>query len=418
MIRVFKFGGASVKDAAGVRNVEKIISSFDTKEIVIVLSAMGKMTNALEQLTTAYFNQNNEIETHLEIIKTYHYSIINELFEDKKNKVYDEINNKFIELEWILEDAPTETYEYLYDQIVSTGEYLSSLIVSHYLNLKNIVNTWVDVRDLIRTDNNYREGHVDIETSQTQINTLLPKILNTQLVITQGFLGGTSENYCTTLGREGSDYSAAIFSNLLDAQSMTVWKDVIGVMNADPRYFDFAKLLPQLSYQEAIEMTYYGATVIHPKTIKPIQNKNIPLYVRSFIDLNEQGTVIGETTKIEYPPIVVQKKNQILASISTNNFSFMNEKNLLLIYQIFTLHKIHINTCQQSALTFSMCFDTDAMKLAGLIKELKLHFNVLLNHDVTLLTIRHYTNEIVEEFTKNKHLLLEQLTRSTVQMVY
>jgi aspartate kinase len=417
-MQVFKFGGASVKNADGVRNVANIIATFPSKEILIVVSAMGKMTNALELLTQSYYKQKQDVASCLDVVKTYHLAIANELFEDKKNKIFDELNNKFIELEWVLEDKPTETYDYLYDQIVSVGEYLSTLIVSYYLNEKNIKNKWIDVRDLIRTDNNYREGHIEIEISQSQVQSVLPAILKNELVITQGFVGGTSENYCTTLGREGSDYSAAIFSNLLNAEKMTVWKDVNGVMNADPRSFSFAKLIPELSYQEAIEMTYYGASVIHPKTIKPIQNKNIPLFVRSFIDINAPGTAIGLTDMTDYPPIVVQKQNQILASISTNNFSFMNEKNLMQVYQIFTNHKMHINTSQQSAMSFSVCFDNDDMKLGLLLEELKQQFNVRINEGLTLLTVRHYTDKMIKNLSEGKLIVLEQITRNTIQMVF
>jgi len=416
-MQVFKFGGASVRDATAIHNIKNIISTYDTKKLLVVVSAIGKTTNALEAILHAYFNKMGNSFTLLRELKSQHDAIVAALIADTAHPVYNALNNKFVELEWLLEEEPIESYDYLYDQIVGVGEYLSTIIVSHYLNYCGIHNQWIDARDLIRTDNNYREGHVDIRYSEQLTQALLPNILCEKIVITQGFIGGTSENYITTLGREGSDYSAAIFSNLLNADRMTVWKDVPGVMNADPRIFDFAILLRVLSYHEAIEMTYYGASVIHPKTIKPLQNKKIPLYVRSFVNPNVEGTIIHEVNITDFPPIVVLKKNQVLASIATTNYSFMNEKNLTTIYHIFTQHKTRINTSQQSAMTFSVCFDKDNMKLNPLLDELKKHFDVKINEAVELITIRHYTKEMINRLLLNRTLLLEQKSRYTVQFV-
>ena len=414
-MQVFKFGGASVKDAASVKNVSNIIKKFEPKEILIVVSAMGKTTNALEKVAYAYYkNQSNSLEL-LEEVRNYHYEICKGLFDDPQHMIYDMLHNKFIEVEWILEDEATESYDYIYDQIVGVGEFLSTMIVSQYLLKVGIKNVWMDVRDLIRTDNNYREGNVDIDITTKQISKINEALKN-NIVITQGFLGGTSENYLTTLGREGSDYSAAIFSNILNVEKMIVWKDVPGVMNADPRVFSFAKLLKKISYQEAIEMTYYGASVIHPKTIKPLQNKKIPLYVRSFINFDAENTIIGDFENIPYPEIVMLKKDQVLASITTNDFSFMNEKNLSVIYQIFTQNKTRINTSQKSAMSFSACFDKDIMKTSALIDELKKHYTVKVNDDMELLTIRHYDDKIVTELTTGKQIYLEQITRNTIQI--
>ncbi|MEP7128870.1 MAG: aspartate kinase, partial [Chitinophagales bacterium] len=312
-MKVFKFGGASIKDATAIKNVAAILQKYKGEQIVIIVSALGKTTNALEAITNAYFNRTGNATALLEKLKQQHFAILAELFPASNQEVFDAINNTFVEIDWIIEDQPLDKYDFIYDQIVSIGEMAATKMVSAYLNYQNIPTQWLDVRDCIRTDNTYREGKVDWELTQKNIALYALPLLQNQFVLTQGFLGGTSENYTTTLGREGSDYTAAIFGYSLDAEEVTIWKDVSGVLNADPRYFPEAQKIDILSYHEAIEMTYYGATVIHPKTIKPLQNRQIPLHVRCFLDPEKEGTIINEEGNTNgYPPVRVLKQNQIL----------------------------------------------------------------------------------------------------------
>lgn len=416
-IQVFKFGGASVKDADGVRNLAKILQLHKNKKIVVVISAMGKMTNALEKLTHAYFHKQKDIQQIFQEIKNFHFNILKELFPKKDHFVYNLTNNTFVEIDWILEDEPLEKYDYIYDQIVSIGEFVATKIVSAYLNEMGIKNQWLDVRDVIRTDNTFREGNVLWEETEKLMNEKIPILLEKQLVITQGFIGGTSENLSTTLGREGSDYSASIFAYCLNAEKIIVWKDVTGVLNADPRFFPNAKKIDHLSFHEAIEMTYYGATVIHPKTIKPIQNKNIPLEVRSFSNPTANGTLIDEKPLGDKnSPVLTIKKNQTLLSISTKDFSFITEENLSFIYSLFAKNHIKINLMQNSAISFSVCIDNNE-KIHSLLNELSEHFKVLRNDDLDLITVRHYNQVILSQLLNNRKLFLEQRSRQTVQLV-
>jgi aspartate kinase len=415
-MQVFKFGGASIKDADGFKNVGKILNEYKNQPTVLIVSASGKMTNNLEEVANAYFNKTGNAENLLSIIKEKHFAILSKLLPEN-HAAFDELNNVFVEIHWILEEEPHNPYDYIYDQIVSIGEMVSTKMLSAYLNFINLKTQWLDARDLIRTDNTHREGKVDWEVSEKMIKQKIPDLLKNKFVMTQGFLGGTIENYTATLGREGSDYSAAILAYALDAKNVTIWKDVPGVLNADPRYFKAVQKLDLISYHEAIEMTYYGASVIHPKTIKPLQNKNIPLYVRSFLQPEVVGTTIGETDFIDYPPVFVLKKNQILISISATDFSFITEENLSFIFSLFNRFHAKINLMQNSAISFSVCVDDSGEKTKELIDELKNHFKVLHNDGLDLLTIRHYTEADILTQTFKREIYLEQKSRSTAQFV-
>ncbi len=413
-MKVFKFGGASVKDANAVKNVATILNRFPNENIIVVISAMGKITNALERLTDAYFFKKGDAASVLSEIKNYHFDILNQLFENKNHPIFDELNNTFVELEWAIEDEPTHEYNHEYDQIVSMGEIISTKIVSAYLNEKNIKNEWLDVRGIIQTDNTYREGRVDWQLTQ-QLSSKLSQ--SKGVFITQGFIGGTSENFTTTLGREGSDYTAAILAFTCNAESVTIWKDVPGVLNADPKWFDETKKLEQISYQDAIELAYYGATVIHPKTIKPLQNKKIPLYVKSFIHPEEKGTVINELQSPLPIPCFIFKVNQVLISISPKDFSFIIEENLSDIFNLFAEKQVKVNVMQNSAISFSISVDNDERKLPDLIQTLQKQYRVLYNDNLELITIRYYDQATIERVTIDKKVLLEVKSRNTVQLV-
>ncbi len=419
-MKVFKFGGASVKDADAVKNVVSILKQFPADNILVVVSAMGKVTNALERLVNAvYYKKENPADV-LNEIKKYHFDIIEQLFPNKNNPVYDEINNTFVELDWAIEEEPNANYDFEYDKIVCMGEIISTKIVSAYLNESGVSSKWWDVRDFIQTDNTYREGKVDWELTQTLVNkNLLPYFNNTKnsIVVTQGFIGGTSENYTTTLGREGSDYTAAILSFTTNAESITIWKDVPGVLNADPKYFSETQKLEQISYQDAIELAYYGVSVIHPKTIKPLQNKKIPLYVKSFIHPEDKGTVISEDQSPLPIPCYIFKTNQVLISISPKDFSFIVEENFSDIFNLFAERQVKINVMQNSAISFSLSVDNDERKLPDLIKTLQKDYRVLYNDNLELITIRYYNQETIDKLTVDKIILLEVRSRYTAQLV-
>lgn len=416
-MRIYKFGGASVKDADAVKNVFEILNKENQHNLVVVISAMGKTTNALEEVWKAYLNNSNELSEKVDIVKNYHQNMISELFGSGANEVSDEVNNLFVELEWILEEEPDENKDFIYDQIVSLGELLSTRIVEGYLRKSGLKTKWVDARSYLKSDNQYREAEIDWELSSTLINDELPKVLENHIIITQGFIACTSENYTTTLGREGSDYTAAIFANILNAESVTIWKDVPGVLTADPKIFEGAVKLDDIPYAEAIEMTYYGATVIHPKTIKPLQNKRIPLFVKPFLDPKESGTAVGRKGSVEFNvPIVILKKNQKLISFSTNDFSFIAENNLSEIIGMISKLGIKINTMQNSAMTFSICVDENE-KSELLIELLKSKYKIMYNDNIQLITIRHYNEAIIQEFLSKHQLMLEQRSRSTIQLV-
>lgn len=417
-MQVFKFGGASVKDAEGVKNVVEVLKQFPDQKISVIVSAMGKTTNALERLAKAFFYKTENAESILEEIKKYHLDICHQLFSNNAHPVYTELENTFVELYWAIEDEPTHGFDFEYDQIVSMGEIISTKIISAYLNDIGLKNKWIDARGLIQTDNSYREGKVDFELTQALVERDLQPVFNSvNIIVTQGFIGGTSENFATTLGREGSDYTASILAYCLNAKNVTIWKDVPGVLNADPKWFSNTKKIDELSYHDAIELTYYGATVIHPKTIKPLQNKNIPLFVKSFLKPKEEGTVIKDGEKRLNIPSYIFKVDQVLISIQPKDFSFIAEDNLSDIFDVFAKHGVKINLMQLSAISFSVCCDNDEFKIQELVKELQTQFKVLYNSGLELMTVRYYTQETIDTLTAKKIILLEQRSRFTVQMV-
>jgi aspartate kinase len=415
-MQVYKFGGASIQTASGIRNVCNIIASI-AGNLLVVISAMGKTTNKLEALNRAYLNHDNQAYALLEAIKADHFNVLQELFEDHSKPIFDDVSNAFVEIEWLLEEEPADTPDYIYDQIVSIGEIASSKILSAYLNEMNVPAIWVDARNHIKTDNNYCEANVDWPRTELEIKRTLPAVLNRGIVVTQGFIGGTSENFTTTLGREGSDYSAAIFSACLDATALTIWKDVPGVLNADPKWFDQTERIPELSYHDAIELTYYGATVIHPKTIKPMQNHNIPMFVRSFNNLEGVGTRISETSTPVNIPSFIFKVNQVLISIFSKDLSFIIEENLSDIFQLFHANKVKVNTMHNSAVSFSVSADYEEAKITNLINALSEDYHVKYNTGLELVTIRYYNQETIDRVMLNKEILLEIKSRNTCQLL-
>lgn len=422
-MKVFKFGGASVRDAAGIRNVTEIVKRFPNDNLAIVVSALGKTTNALEDLTRAYAKNTGDKIQILNHIRDYHLTEMDDLFNgDRAHPVYADVQSVFSLIEKRFGIIPSANYDLVYDQIVSQGEVLSSKIVSHYMLLQQVENAWFDARMIIRTDSTFREGNVDWEASQKLANkNLIPFYIGSvgrKIAITQGFIGGTSIDLTTTLGREGSDYTAAILAFLLDAKDVTIWKDVAGVMNADPRRFPDAVKLDKISFQEAIELSYYGASVIHPKTIKPLQNKGIPLYVKSFIHPEEKGTVIQSSDKFDHNiPSIIVKSKQSLLSVFPRDFSFIVEHNLKEIFEIFAGLGVHVNLMQNSALSFSVCVDYNEDKFPQLLKDLQENYKVRYNEQVELITVRHYNEEILTRVTAGKEQLVVQKSRHTARVV-
>ena len=414
---VFKFGGASVKDAQGVINLGKVVSGYAGNQILVVVSAMGKTTNALEKLTDAYFNGADDVHTIFEEIKNYHYHILHELF-GESHPAFDEVANTFVEIDWMIEDEPHDDYDFIYDQIVSIGELVSTRIVNAWFNHQGITSKWLDVRGYIHTDNTYREGVVDWDKTRASILKDVPALLSSAVVVTQGFLGGTSENFTTTLGREGSDYTASIIAACLNAESVTTWKDVPGILNADPKFFTDTIKFDELSYQEAIEMTYYGASVIHPKTIKPLQNAKIPLLVKPFTDPGAPGTVIKDNAVNKFEkPVIIVKQNQVLLSISANDYSFISESHLSEIFGLFAKNHVKMNMMQTSALSFTACIDLNTERFSKLLLTLKEQFKVKYNDNLILITLRHYTDASLAELTAGKTVLMKQTNRNTAQVV-
>jgi len=414
---VFKFGGASVKDADNIINLASVVKLYQENELLIVVSAMGKTTNALERLTKAYVDGDDEMHVIFDEIKKYHYDIIEQLF-DKQDTIFNNVANTFVEIDWIIEEEPHDDYDFIYDQIVSIGELVSTRIVNAYLNKAGLKSQWIDVRSYIHTDNTYREGVVQWGKTKESINAAIPALLQKGIVVTQGFLGGTSENFTTTLGREGSDYTASIFASCLGAESVTTWKDVPGVLNADPKFFKDTIKFDELSYSEAIEMTYYGATVIHPKTIKPLQNAKIPLLVKPFNNPTEPGTVIKENGRNQFlKPVIILKHNQVLVSLSAKDYSFISENHLSDIFGMFASTQAKVNMMQTSALSFSVCIDFYEERFKKLLKALTQDFNVKYNEGLTLITVRHYSTDWLNDLKAGKTILMEQLSRNTIQMV-
>ena len=414
-MQIFKFGGASVKDANGVKNVASVLQKTGYKNTLVVVSAMGKTTNALERVVKSYFDNKPELQSSLQEVKKFHNEILIDLFPNENHVVFKKINDFFSELNQFLASNKSPDYNFVYDQIIGFGELVSTTIISAYLNQIGLDNIWVDVRNHIKTDNYYRRANVNWEATQQ----LISSSFNTSVLnITQGFLGSDANNFTTTLGREGSDYTAAIYAYCLNAESVTIWKDVPGVLSADPRYFDNAQLLTNISYREAIELAFYGASVIHPKTLQPLQRKEIPLYVKSFLEPESMGTKISKNAKLNpVVPCFIVKKNQILISISSLDFSYIVEENISEIFNLLHLYKMKVDVIQNSAISFSVCIDNIFDNLDKLLHHLKSKFKVVCNQNVSLYTIRHYNEMSINKIEANKTVLLKQLTPEIVQIV-
>lgn len=418
-MKVFKFGGASVKDAEGVKNVASIVKQFIQDKPIVVVSAMGKVTNALEEICNSFVLKEGNTSELLEALKKFHFDIAHNLL-PAKDGVFDDLENIFAELYWAVEEEQIKSYDYEYDQIVSAGEMLSTRIVAAYLKYQGLPIVWLDARDLIRTDETFREGNIDWDFTIQKIKSTWQEIQQknpNSVILTQGFIGGTSDNFTTTLGREGSDYSAAIIAHCLSAEEVIIWKDVPGVLNADPKVFPDAVLLSEISYYGAIELAYFGATVIHPKTLKPLQNKNIPLRVKSFINPGLPGTVIGKDDYKNTIPTFIFKKNQVLISISPRDFSFILEENIRDIFEQLAARRIKVNLMQNSALKFSLCINEDNGKLKEFIEVLSQRYKILYNNNCELVTIRNYTDDLAKKLSESRQILVEQKSRNTLQMV-
>ena len=414
-MRIFKFGGASVKDATGIRNVYDVLTQTGYDDVLLVVSAMGKTTNALEAVINNYFKKSASLSASLQEVRKYHNQILLELFEDDTNEVFAEVARHFSELDHFLKQNKSPNYNFVYDQVVGFGEIVSTTIVSHYMQFRGIKTQWLDVRNLIKTDSFYRDANVNWEVTQKNIaKGIRKKVLN----ITQGFLGSDENNFTTTLGREGSDYTAAIFAYSLNAGSVTIWKDVPGVMNADPRYFENAVLLHQISYREAIELAFYGASVIHPKTLQPLQKKEIPLFVKSFLNPLHPGTKVSKGADLvpEMPCFIV-KRNQLLISISSIDFSFIMEENISEIFALLHKYRIKVHLMQNSAISFSVCCDDKFGNFEALRSALSRKFRVAYNEDVSLYTIRHFNDQAARSIQENMTILLRQVSRETMQIV-
>jgi aspartate kinase len=417
-MKVFKFGGASLESIERIQQVAAIIQSFPDQQLLIVISAMGKTTNELEKVAQNFYVRKREIAAQLlHNVEQQHLDIAEKLLGNRDNPVFDQLQQFFTEAEWTLGEKPLRQYDYYYDQLVSLGELLSTCIMSAYFNLAGIPNTWVDVRDVFRTDDTFRDANIDWDVTRQQINDkVLPLFKKTSVVIAQGFIGSTDQNESVTLGREGSDYSAAVFANLLDAESQTIWKDVEGLKNADPKLFPNTINIPEISFSEVIEMAFYGAQVIHPKTIKPLHNKQIPLYVKSFLNKDLPGTVIrGDIDVKQLPPIIVLKKNQVLLTITSRDFSFITEDRISDIYEMFHKGKIKINLMQNAAISFSCCIDNSPEKIELLMKALHNDFKVSYFEGLELLTVRYNKDGLLEELSKDRTVLLEQRSQVTIQ---
>jgi len=425
-VKVFKFGGASTSTSDGVRNVASIIRDFGGERLVVVVSAIGKTTNALEELTAHYMAREQDLmmESYHKI-KKFHFDLAAQLFENTKHLVFFHLEQSFFHLLRKIEEKPSGSYDFEYDRIVSTGEIVSSQILSNYLSLSGINNQWFDARKLIITDANFREARVDWILSAQAINKSFAPYLKPAegsskpgIVLTQGFIGGTTQGFSSTLGREGSDYSAAILAYAINATEVVIWKDVAGLLNADPKHFENTQLIPNISYPEAIELSYYGATVIHPKTLKPLSAKNIPLRVRSFLNPDRPGTIIDKRSNNDsMVPSFILKFNQMLVSIFPKDFSFIVEQNLSRIFSDFAKNGVKINLMQNSALSFSVCYDFDKIKSPALIRDLQSNFNLRYNKNLTLITVRHYQQADLRTLLTGKKVIMEQKNRTTLQLV-
>jgi aspartate kinase len=419
-MQVYKFGGASIATPERMRALLPIIQ-YGGSPLVVVVSAFGKTTNALEAVVNAANEgKREEALQKIEQLEKAHNDYAAEILSPNAyGAIKEKLNEYYTEMHWAIDDAGRQSKDYVYDQIVCLGEILSTSIFSAFLNDQGYTNQWIDARDVIRTDDNYRDPIVDFDFSKGQVQKMVvPALQKNNIVITQGFIGSTADNNSTTLGREGSDYTAALLAAMIPAQSVSIWKDVEGLLNADPKLFPNTVKIEEITYHEVIEMAYYGAQVIHPKTIKPLQNANIPLYVKCFLDTGLKGTVIQNATDtFVYPPLIVLKKDQILLQITSRDFSFITEENLRNLYDIFHGQHVKINLIQNAAISLVVCVDNREDKIKSLVEVLEKDYKVLKNDDVQLLTIRHYTPSIMEELTKGRVILLEQKTRQTVQVV-
>jgi aspartate kinase len=413
-MKIFKFGGASVKNAKSIKNVVRVLKNEGLNNKIVVISAMGKMTNAFEKIVNSYCDKKEDLPEKILDVREFHDTILNDLFPKKSHPIFTTVEQIFAQMSGFMVQNTSKDYNYIYDQIVSNGEFLSTHIVSAYLTEIEIENTWIDVRDYIKTDRSYRDAHVDWEQTKEIISN---EIDLHELTITQGFLGG-NEGKTTTLGREGSDYTAAIFAYCLNAESVTIWKDVDGVLNADPRHFQDTILLNEISYEEAIELAFYGASVIHPKTLKPLENKLIPLQVRSFLNLENKGTIVKKGIDIlPRVPCCILKKNQVFISISALDFSFMVEHNLSDVFKELHKYMLKVNLIQNSALSFSVCVEDNFNNLNTFLKDVKAKYKVTYNEGVTLFTIRHFDSKAISEIEKKHKVLLKQISTETIQIV-
>jgi len=418
-MKVFKFGGASVNNIERINMVGRILKQFYHEKLLIVVSAMGKTTNALEKVVGAFYSGKKEEALQLfELVKNQHLGTAKQLLVTHYLACEEQLKNFFTEAEWLLHDDPQKPYDYYYDQVVCIGELLSTTIISYYLNEIGVKNKWIDVRDVIRTDDSFRDANIEWEVTNSKVSTsILPLFDETNFILTQGFIGATDENESTTLGREGSDYTAAVFASMLNAESQTIWKDVSSVMNADPKQFPDAQPITELNYNEVIEMAYYGAQVIHPKTIKPLQNKNIPLYVKCFLDPSLPGTLIHNHPVHHLPPIIVIKEKQALVEMSSKDFSFVGEHHVGALYHLLEKLKIKPNLTQNTAISFICVLDDRPEKIEKLAFEVSEIFDVQVMKELSLLTVRHYNKDVFEKLTQGKTILLRQQTTDTIQML-
>jgi aspartate kinase len=414
-MRIFKFGGASVKDASGVKNVVEVLRKVGHENTLIVVSAMGKTTNALEEVIRCYFHDKEQLTTAIETVKQYHLQLVSELFNTVPDTLSNRLQELFNEMDYFLEHNKSPNYNFVYDQMVSCGELWSTVIVHAYFNEVGLQTNWLDVRNLIKTDDSYRDAVVDWQQTEKNIQQAVqPKLL----YVTQGFLGSDANGFTTTLGREGSDYTAAIFGYSLGAESVTIWKDVPGVLNADPRYFNETVLLQQISYREAIELAFYGASVIHPKTLQPLQSKEIPLFVKSFVNPLLPGTKVSRGAHlVPETPCFIVKKNQHLLSVSSKDFSFVMENNIRDIFDLLHQYKIKVNMIQNSAISFSVCVEDKFLRFHELTAKLQDKFVVHTHENVSLYTIRHFTQEAIQSLEEKHEILLKQVMDQTIQVV-
>lgn len=419
-MRVFKFGGASINSVDRINNLAAILKENNQTPLLVVISAMGKTTNALEKVVDAFYNKETEVALSLfSDIKKQHVELATEILKPNDANCHEHLNDFFTEVEWLLHDKPVREYDYYYDQIVSVGELMSTSIIAHFLNSKKINTYWFDVRDILRTDNNFRDAIVDWdETEKNILKNISPLLKKNHIVLTQGYIGSTTDNENTTLGREGSDFSAAIFANILNAENVTIWKDVEAVMSADPKEFPDAYILAELSFEEVIEMAFYGAQVIHPKTIKPLQNKKIPLYVKCFLNPQLKGTIIHSVTGLKLPPIIVNKEDQVLISIKSKDFSFISGKPFSKLLHLLEDLKIKPNLIQTKAISLEICLDDKPEKIEHLALMCSNDFDVTVEKNMSLLTIRHYNLEVFEKMTKGKEIILTQRTKENLQIIY